>query len=86
MKAGKLQRVEATAQNSGQLICWQCAADDAFLRHISGETNTQLVLRGRGSGMIETPEPLHILITGSQQKGIDEATRQAILPMPHSLT
>ena len=51
------------------------AADDAYLKHIAGETGTQVVLKGRGSGMVETPEPVHIFVSGGDQKGNSEAVR-----------
>ena len=51
------------------------AAGDAYLKHIASETGTQVVLKGRSSGMVETPEPVHIFVTGGDQKGNSEAVR-----------
>lgn len=48
---------------------------DAYLRHIAGQTHTQVVLRGCGSGIMETSEPLHILVTGGEHKSVDEAAK-----------
>ena len=53
------------------------AAGDAYLKHIASETGTQVVLKGHGSGMVETPEPVHIFVSGGDQKGNSEAVRSA---------
>lgn len=47
-------------------------ADGAFLKHIASVTNTQVVLKGVGSGNPGN-DALHIFITGGDQEGNDKA-------------
>ncbi|KAK9866860.1 hypothetical protein WJX84_006201 [Apatococcus fuscideae] len=51
--------------------------DGSFMQHISRETQSSVTLRGRGSIVAESPEPMHIHISSTHQKGLDDARRLA---------
>eukprot|EP00884_Botryococcus_braunii_P014304 jgi/Botrbrau1/22875/Bobra.0065s0033.1 len=50
---------------------------DSFLKHIGAETGATVILKGRGSGMQETNEALHVLITAPNVKASEEAQKLA---------
>jgi len=51
----------------------------SFVKHIQSETNTRVVIRGRGSGYLEVAtgqeadEALHVSISGATQENVDKA-------------
>ncbi|OAP05835.1 RIK [Arabidopsis thaliana] len=57
--------------------------NDQYINHIMNETGATVVLRGRGSGSLENQHgdeaqlPLHLLLSGSNPKSIDDAKRLA---------
>ncbi|CAE6073702.1 unnamed protein product [Arabidopsis arenosa] len=57
--------------------------NDQYINHIMNETGATVVLRGRGSGSLENQHgeeaqlPLHLLLSGSNPKTIDDAKRLA---------
>ncbi|CAA7051844.1 unnamed protein product [Microthlaspi erraticum] len=57
--------------------------NDQYINHIMNETGATVVLRGRGSGSLENQhgeeaqEPLHLLLSSSNPKSIDDAKRLA---------
>ncbi|KAK9844539.1 hypothetical protein WJX74_003775 [Apatococcus lobatus] len=51
--------------------------DDSFLLHISRETQSSVTLRGRGSIVSESPEPMHLHVSSTHQRGLDSARKLA---------
>nr|XP_018439213.1 PREDICTED: protein RIK isoform X3 [Raphanus sativus] len=57
--------------------------NDQYINHIMNETGATVVLRGRGSGSLENQhseeahQPLHLLLSSSNPKSIDDAKRLA---------
>ncbi|XP_009129284.1 protein RIK isoform X3 [Brassica rapa] len=57
--------------------------NDQYINHIMNETGATVVLRGRGSGNLENQhgeeaqQPLHLLLSSSNPKSIDDAKRLA---------
>ncbi|CAM6036938.1 unnamed protein product [Sphagnum compactum] len=57
--------------------------NDQYINHIMTETGTEVAVRGIGSGYLESfsgeelQQPLHLLITGDNFKGVDDARRLA---------
>jgi hypothetical protein len=56
---------------------------DQYINHIMTKTGTEVAVRGIGSGYLESfsgeelQQPLHLLITGDNFKGVDDARRLA---------
>ncbi|CAK9250062.1 unnamed protein product [Sphagnum jensenii] len=57
--------------------------NDQYINHIMTKTGTEVAVRGIGSGYLESfsgeelQQPLHLLITGDNFKGVDDARRLA---------
>ncbi|KAF8094846.1 hypothetical protein N665_0351s0014 [Sinapis alba] len=57
--------------------------NDQYINHIMNETGATVILRGRGSGSLENQhgeeaqQPLHLLLSSSNPKSIDDAKRLA---------
>ncbi|XP_056853280.1 protein RIK-like isoform X3 [Raphanus sativus] len=57
--------------------------NDQYINHIMNETGATVVLRGRGSGSLENQhneeaqQPLHLLLSSSNPKSVDDAKRLA---------
>ncbi|KAF3540407.1 hypothetical protein F2Q69_00024624 [Brassica cretica] len=62
---------------------WLSYMQDQYINHIMNETGATVVLRGRGSGSLENQhgeeahQPLHLLLSSSNPKSIDDAKRLA---------
>lgn len=62
---------------------WLSYMQDQYINHIMNETGATVVLRGRGSGCLENQhgeeaqQQLHLLLSSSNQKSIDDAKRLA---------
>lgn len=58
---------------------WLSYMQDQYINHIMNETGATVVLRGRGSGSLENQhgeeaqQPLHLLLSSSNPKSIDDA-------------
>ncbi|VVB04441.1 unnamed protein product [Arabis nemorensis] len=78
---------DISVQSGENFFCvgggWLSYMQDQYINHIMNETGATVVLRGRGSGSLENQhgeeahQPLHLLLSSTNPKSIDDAKRLA---------